>query len=136
MNCKKCGEPISEGQWFCPKCGEGIQEPENNNNRSEYIYEESEPDGMFSNVGAKIQLCAKAWFYIFVILALFNFVLSFNARGNNTDFILIFTIFQSLLIAVMGYIGALFMTGFGKIVDNVEEIKKGFKNNFKNNHYM
>ena len=103
----------------------------NNNNYnaqySDYNYQNSSTDGMFKDVGKKIETYAKVCMYICIGIACLMLFASFGVRGYGSGYAILVALITGGIIILIGYISALMVFGYGKLIENVEEIKNMLK---------
>ena len=148
MKCNNCGQEIDANETFCHNCGAYVPEllkhqPTDNKEKdtidthndeatdSHYNSENDNNDGMFSNVGKKIETYAKVCMFICTAIAII-IILSSIITATNMYYggggVVIVALFSGVIIIIAGYIGSLMIFGFGKLIENVEEIKNILNN--------
>lgn len=85
-------------------------------------------EGMFENVGGKIETYAKVCLFLCIGLAVI--ILLIGCANNNSYYgssVFITSLITSVVLVIAGYIGSLMIYGYGKLIENVDEIKKILK---------
>ena len=84
-------------------------------------------EGMFNDVGKKIELYAKVCFFISIGIAVIMLISSVAMSRYTSGASVFVALISGGIVVVTGYIAALMVYGFGKLIESVEEIKKMLK---------